>query len=151
MKKKTSIVLNFILLLWFFLNMIGMRINGSTLVTRAYSEDGVFFLIYLALFILYVYKDKIGKWLLTAWLFLWFITQFFSHWYFTIVGPSESKINFFDETIKLLSSNDIYIPDLYHIILHLLIFLSLINMVIYLIKSAGYSKADHSSYTDNSI
>lgn len=151
MNKKTSIVLNFILLLWFFLNMIGMGINGSTLVTKAYSEDGVFFLIFLALFILYVYKDKIGKWLLTTWLFLWFITQFFSHWYFTIVGPSEGKINFFEETIKLLPSNDIYIPDLYHIILHLLILLSLINMVIHLIKSVGYSKAYHSSYTDNSI
>ena len=62
---------------------------------------------------------------------MWFIAQLLSHWYFTIFGPSVGKINYFANTIKLINSADIYIPDLYHIILHILIFIALINMIRY--------------------
>ncbi len=135
MNKKISVISNLGLLLWFFLDMIGMSINNHVLVTRSYSDDGIFFIIYLILFICFVFKDKIGKYFLTVWLFMWFSTQFISHWYFTIFGPSKGKINYFSDTIKLIHSSNIYIPDLYHIILHILILTSLINMIIYCITS----------------
>ncbi len=76
MNKKTCIFVNLILLLWFFLDMTGMRINNHILVTRSYKEDGIFFLIFLLVFILFILKDRIGKYFLTTWLFLWFMTQF---------------------------------------------------------------------------
>ena len=135
MDKKTCFVSNICLLIWFFLDMTGMNVSDHILVTRAYREDGVFFLIFLALLIWYVFKDKISKYFLTGWLFMWFLTQFLSHWYFTIFGPSQGKMNFFAETIKLIPSSSIYIPDLYHIILHILILISLINMIVYCITS----------------
>lgn len=136
MNKKICIISNLCLLLWFALDMVGVSIDGHILVTRSYVEDGVFFLLFLALFILYIFKDKIGKYFLTGWLSIWFLAQFLSHWYFTIFGPSEGKINYFADTIKLTSSPNIYIPDLYHILLHILILVSLINMIIYCVTSS---------------
>ncbi|MCQ1529547.1 hypothetical protein [Lutispora saccharofermentans] len=135
MNKKICFVSNLCLLLWFFLDMVGMSINSHILVTRSYRDDAIFFVIFLVLFIWFIFKDKIEKYLLTAWLFMWFLTQFLAHWYFTILGPSQEKMNYFADTIKLISSSHIYIPDLYHIILHTLIFVSLINMIIYCVTS----------------
>ena len=135
MNKKICFVSNFCLLLWFLLDMVGMSINDHILVTRSYREDGIFFVIFLVLFIWYVLKDKIGKYFLAGWLFMWFLTQFLSHWYFTMFGPSQDKMNYFADTIKLIPASNIYIPDLYHIILHILILVSLINMIIYCITS----------------
>lgn len=131
MNKRVCFLSNLILILWFFLDMVGMNIGNSILVTRSYRDDGMFFLIYLILFVVFVMKERIGKYLLTGWLFMWFSTQFLSHWYFTIFGPSEGKINYFADTIKLVSLSDVYIPDLYHIVLHILILVSLINMVLW--------------------
>lgn len=131
MIKKICLVSHVLLLIWLFLAMVGVTINGWTLVTQSYKEDWVFFLIYFLLFLLFVVKENIGKHLLTIWLIMWFITQFMFHWYFTIFGPSESKINYFAETIKIIPSTHVYIPDLYHIILHLLIIVTLINMFFY--------------------
>mgnify|MGYP000995013477 CR=1 FL=1 len=130
MNKKKIIAINLVLLLWIFLDMVGLKINGHVLVSQSYQEDGLFFIIFLIIFILYVFYEKIGKYLLTGWLFLWFSTQFYFHWFYTIFGPSEGKINYFADTIKLISSQTIYIPDLYHIILHALILISLIFLLI---------------------
>ncbi|TCT17226.1 hypothetical protein EDC18_101524 [Natranaerovirga pectinivora] len=135
MIKKICFVSNLCLLLWFFLDMVGVSFNGYILVTRAYKDDGIFFVLYLILLIWFVYKEKSGKYLLTGWLFIWFLAQVLSHWYFTIFGPSQGKMNFFADTIKLISSPSIYIPDLYHIVLHILILIALICMIIYCIIS----------------
>lgn len=135
MNKKICFISNLCLLFWFFLDMVGISISGHILVTRSYRDDGIFFLIFLIVFIWYISKEKNGKYFLTGWLFMWFSAQFLSHWYYTIFGPSQGKINYFADTIKLISSSNIYIPDLYHIILHILILISLINMIIYCIAS----------------
>ena len=135
MNKKICFVSNLCLLLWFFLDMIGISINGYILVTRSYKDDGIFFLIFFVLFTWYVFKDKIGKYFLMSWLFIWFSAQFLSHWYFTILGPPQGKINYFADTIKLIPSSNIYIPDLYHIILYILILISLISMIVHYITS----------------
>ena len=86
MKKKYVIITCLVLLIWFFLDMIGVKFGDKYLVSQSFSEDGVFFIIYTILVLLFIFKEKIGKYVLNIWLFLWFITQFFSHWYFTIIG-----------------------------------------------------------------
>ncbi len=111
MNKKICFVSNLCLLLWIFLDMVGMSIGGHILVTRSYKDDGIYFLIFLFLLIWFAFKERIGKYLLTGWHFMWFSTQFLSHWYFTIFGPSEGKINYFADTIKLISSSD-YIKNM---------------------------------------
>lgn len=135
MNRRTCLIANLCLLFWFFLDMTGISIYKHILVTRSYKEDGIFFLIFLVLFMLYAFKERVWKYFLTGWLFIWFTAQFVSHWYFTIFGPSIGKMNYFANTIKLIPSSNIYIPDLYHIVLHVLILVSLISMLKYCITT----------------
>ncbi len=61
MKKKYCVILQIVLLLWFFLDMIGVYFSNSYLVTRSYKDDGIFYLIYLAAMILFIFKKKSGN------------------------------------------------------------------------------------------
>ena len=67
-----------------------------------------------------------GKWILFAILVLWFVIQFFCHWYYTLFGASEQKLKGYNEcfqgTLRLIpKSEKRLIPDFYHIVLHILI------------------------------
>lgn len=95
MKKRVPIILNALLLGWFFLAMTGVYIGDKYLVTRSFAEDGIFFLVFLLSFVLFIVREQVGKYVLKVWLGCWFLTQFFSHWYYTIVGNAENKISYF--------------------------------------------------------
>ncbi|MFO7814403.1 MAG: hypothetical protein R6V14_01465, partial [Halanaerobiales bacterium] len=89
--------------------------------------------------ILFLYKIKIGKYLLILFLFVWTIIQFFSHWYYTIFGVSKEKLvsynEFFKDTYRIIpASNEILIPDFYHVILHILILATIICLIIFAIQ-----------------
>ena len=63
-----------------------------------------------------------GKWVLLGILLLWFAVQFMCHWYFTIFGASERKLqgynDCFRDSIRIFPMSDKrLIPDLYHIVL----------------------------------
>jgi hypothetical protein len=129
--KKITIISNSILLGWFFLDMVGVYFRNNILVTRAYKEDGIYFIIFAFTFLIFLIKDKLGKYMLFLWLFIWFVTQFYSHWYFTLFGPWEGRRRYFADTIKMIPSSNIYIPDLYHIVLHILILISFGSLIIF--------------------
>lgn len=128
----------FVLLIWFTFDMTGLYINGKPLVEQAFSDDWMFFFAYLAAILLFIFLDKIGKYILDIWLLMWFITQFFSHWFFTITGEGLKKNEYFKNTVKLISSETRYIPDLYHIILHILILIAFTFLTIFIAK--GFKK-----------
>lgn len=130
-KRNKALISNAILLAWFFLDMVGVGFGNNILVTRSYREDWMFFIIFLIVLLWFMKSDEVGKFVLPIWLLMWFSAQFFSHWYFTIFGPWEGKNKYFEETIKLIPSDILYIPDLYHIVLHLLILASLFFTVNY--------------------
>lgn len=129
--KKITAILNVILLIWFSFDMTGLSFGNSVLVSAAYKDDWIFLAIFLVAFVLFICNDRIGKYVLLGWLIMWFITQFYFHWFFTIWGPWEDKINYFSNTVKLIDSPTRYIPDLYHIILHVLILLAMISTLVY--------------------
>lgn len=136
MKKKVCINANIILLLWFFLNMTGLYFGDKYLVTTSFREEWPFMIIPLAALIVFIVKDNIGKPLLAGWLSMWFITQFLSHEWYTIFGSGflgdiEGKICYFEDSIKLIQSDTAYIPDLYHIVLHILILIALYTTLRY--------------------
>ena len=61
----------------------------------------------------------------------WFTVQFFCHWYYTIFGASEKKLKGYNDCFKntvhiIPASKTKLIPDLYHMILHLLILLNIV-------------------------
>lgn len=134
MNKKYVIITCLVLLIWFFLDMIGLKFGDKYLVSQSFLDDGIFFIIYVIAVLLFIFKEKIGKYILNIWLFLWFMTQFFSHWYFTIIGQGLNKIEYFKGTMKLIESTIRYIPDVYHIILHILIIVAFVSLNIYLLK-----------------
>ena len=84
--------------------------------------------------------EPIGKWVLFVELALWLIEQFFCHEYFTIFGSSSKKMRgyneCFDGTVKLFPVSETrLIPDLYHIVLHLLILADLVLTAILLVAN----------------
>ena len=82
--------------------------------------------------------EPIGKWVLLVELALWLVEQFFCHEYFTIFGSSSNKLKGYNEcfegTVKLFPVSETrLIPDLYHIVLHLLILADLVLTAILLV------------------
>ena len=147
MKKIHCIIAQLILLAWFFLDMIGVCFGDKCLVTRSYAEDGVFFLIYLAAMILFIAKEKTGKWIVIGWMTMWFLIQFICHEWYTIfndgfMGSLEGKIEYFSGTIQWLQIDGRYIPDVYHTILHVLILCALTVTIIYTVKTQKNDNKD---------
>lgn len=145
MKKSFVSFFQFSLLIWFFLDMTGFNVGDKCLVTTSYKDDGIFFLIYLTAVILFITKEKIGKWLLLGWLSMWFIMQFICHEWYTIfnggfMGDLQGKIKYFSGTMQWLSIDGKYIPDIYHTVLHILIMAALIVMIIYISKNKNKLK-----------
>lgn len=136
MKKNHCIIIHMILLIWFFLDMTGVYFGNKCLVARSYKDDGIFFVIYVVTVILFIVKEKIGKWLVIGWTTMWFATQFVCHEWYTIfnggfMGTLEDKFKYFSGTIQWLKIDGRYIPDVYHTILHILILFALVSTIIY--------------------
>ena len=138
--KKIVIIFCSILLFWFFLDMTGLYFGDKYLVSQSFKDDWIFMLIYLVVFLLFIFNDKFGKYFLGSWLFMWLATQFYFHWYFTITGKGLNKIEYFKGSIKLINSETRYIPDLYHIVLHIFILVSLISFIFYIVKDKKKKK-----------
>lgn len=134
-KKKYAIIINVLLLIWYFLSMVGLKIGSKYLVESAFKDEWIFMLIPTLTLLLFVFLGKGGKYVHLIWLAMWFVTQFLSHEWYTIfgsgfMGDTDSKINYFEDCIQLVSCQGRYVPDLYHIMLHVLIILSIISIVI---------------------
>ncbi len=134
-KKIVSIFLNAALLVWFSLDMIGVYFNNSYLVTRSWSDDGFFWIIYTVFFVAFLTKEKAGKPLLVVWLSVWLVIQLISHELCFLTEKTESMIEYFKGSLKWIDSEQVYIPDVYHTLLHILIILALISTIKYRIKS----------------
>ena len=105
------------------------------LVTRSYIDDGLFFIIYLVTVVLFIIKDKIGKWAVLGWSVIWFITQFLSHELVTITGNGyENKTHYFEGALKWLEIDGVYVPDVYHTVLHILILAVVITGAVYVLQ-----------------
>ncbi|MCC3866189.1 hypothetical protein [Terrisporobacter petrolearius] len=146
MKKKYCIISNVVLLLWYFLAMIGVDFGNKYLVTSSYKEEWFFMVIPLVIFIVFVFKEQVGKYLLLIWNSMWLITQFLSHEWYTIfrdgfMGSTEGKIEYFKDAIKIFTSETVYIPDVYHIILHILIIIALTTTIIYSFDKKSKTKS----------
>ena len=128
------LILELLLALWFFGCICTYKVGSYTLVDGegVKSPEFVMFLLYSVGIVLSIVYPKIGFWWLLVVLVFWFVIQFFCHWYYTIFGVSEKKLKGYNEcfghTIHIIPSSDKrLIPDLYHIILHILI---LVNIVL---------------------
>ena len=95
------------------------------------SAEFAMLCLYTAGLFTFYFLRPAGKWILPGVLLLWLIVQFFCHWYYTIFGASEKKIRGYNEcfrgAVRLFPESETrLVPDLYHIVLHLLIVLNVI-------------------------
>ena len=129
-----TIICQIVLWIWFLGCTITYRIGKYLLVEGVGTKSAEFAVLclYSLGIVLFHWFQPAGKWILFGILTLWFIVQFMCHWYFTLFGASERKLQGYNECFKdcirlFPISNKRLIPDLYHIVLHILI---LINIAI---------------------
>ncbi len=129
------------LLFWFTLDITGFSIGNSCLVESPgiLSFDTTWWIIFVVCSMLFFLKEKQGKYVLSVFLTVWVIVQYFSHWNYTIFGVTERKLSgynkFFANTYHIIPQSDsILIPDLYHIILHILLISLLGLMIVYIFQ-----------------
>ena len=128
-----GIILQAALWIWFLGCVITWRIGKRLLVEGMGLKSAEFAMLclYSAGLVAYYTLQPAGKWILAGILILWFVVEFFCHWFFTIFGASERKLqgynDCFRDTVHLVPLNEKRIvPDLYHMIQHLLILLNII-------------------------
>ena len=128
-----TIVLQLILWLWFLGCVTTWRLGKYLLVEGMGVKSAEFGMLcaYTLGIIAFHCFPPLGRWLLLALLLLWLAVQFFCHWYYTIFGAGVQKLkgynDCFRDTVRLFpASEERIVPDLYHIVLHLLILLNLI-------------------------
>lgn len=127
-----------ILFLWFSLLLPGVKIGkyvlcGSSLKEREKPEL-IMWLVFLLLLPTYMHFPLVGTILMLAFLLLWMIAQ----WFFTlryIFFPNEQKIKgynaFFANSHYLIKPSDKrLVPDTYHTVLFILIFVCIITTAI---------------------
>ena len=118
--------------IWFLGCVVTYRFGSILLVEGMGLRSAEFGMLclYSAGLILYRLLPSAGKWILAGILILWFAVEFFCHWYFTIFGASERKLKGYNDCFRGTARvfpmrDDRLIPDLYHIVQHLLILLNL--------------------------
>ena len=131
-----------ILFIWFTFDMTGLSFGSTKIVTSAFideSIDFIFWLVLLGCIVLFVLKDNIGKYIVTAYLFFWSAFQFSI--YFRTGERIISYNNFFADTHHIIAaSQEILIKDTYHIFLDIFILLSFIAVLVFLVKKIIKSK-----------
>ena len=132
-----AVILQVVLWVWFLGCTVTYRFGRGLLVEGRgvkSAEFAVLCLYTLGLIAWHCFQPA-GKWILFGILLLWLIVQFMCHWYFTIFGASERKLkgynDCFRDAVRLFPMSETrLIPDLYHIVLHLLILANLICSLI---------------------
>ena len=122
--------------IWFFGCITTYRIGKCLLVEGMGIKSAEFIMLclYSIGLLSFYFFQPIGKWVLLFVLVFWFVVQFFCHWYYTIFGASQKKLNGYNEcfkhTIHIVPASEKWlVPDLYHIILHILILVNIIFCV----------------------
>ena len=120
-----------LLWIWFLGCTITWRFGKRILVEGMGMQSAEFAMLclYSIGLISYRFFQPTGKLILFTILVLWFTIQFFCHWYYPIFGASGRKLKGFNAflkgTLRLIPmSEKSVIPDLYHIVLHILILLN---------------------------
>lgn len=128
-----TIILQALLWIWFLGCTTTYRIGKYTLVEEmgVKSAEFIVLCLYSTGLICYYLLQPAGKWVLLAILILWFVVEFFCHWYFTFFGVSEKKLKEYNEcfrnTIHVFKMSETnLVPDLYHIVQHVLILSNII-------------------------
>ena len=127
------IVCQLALWVWFLGCTITYRIGKCLLVEGMGVKSAEFGMLcmYSAALAAYWLFRPAGRWILFGVLALWLTVQFFCHWRYTLFGATPEKLKGYNDcflgTVRLFPvSEKRLVPDLYHIVLHLLLAANLV-------------------------
>lgn len=133
-----TILIQVTLWIWFFGCIRTYRIGKFLLVEGMGIRSAEFVMLYLYSIglVSFHFLQPVGKWILLFILVFWLIVQFFCHWYYTIFGAREKKLKGYNDcfrnTIHIFPmSEKRLVPDLYHIILHILILVNIVFAIVF--------------------
>ena len=128
-----TVLLQAALWIWFLGCTVTYRIGKKELVGGMGVRSAEFGMLcaYTAGVLAFHFLRPAGKWILLALLLLWFAVQFRCHWYYVLFGASEEKLkgynDCFRDTFRIFPASDTrLVPDLYHILLHVLILANIV-------------------------
>ena len=123
--------------IWFLGCTITWKIRGRILVEGMGIRSPEFFMLclYSIGIISFWCFPAPGKGILAGVLMLWLCVQRRCHWYYTLFGASPLKLkgynDCFRDTIRIFPASDTrIIPDLYHILMHVMIIANLVFCLI---------------------
>ena len=137
MKKIATISIG-VLFTWFTLDITGFAIGEFILVVSAFKDEPIDILwwgFFVIAFILFIFKYKIGKYIMLVFLVIWAAGQ--GAIYFRDKEGIQGYYNFFykEGTHRLIPASDLYlIKDTYHIFLDFFILVSLVCVIIFILK-----------------
>lgn len=128
-----SYLCEFALFLWLFGCIVTYRL-GNVLLVEGMGVKSVEFgmlVVYIASILLRIALAPVGNWVTFAVLVFWLVVQYFCHWHYTIFGATPEKIRGYNQCFEgtlciVPRREERLIPDFYHIVLHVLIFLNLV-------------------------
>jgi hypothetical protein len=133
--RKISLILAFILLAWFTLDMTGLSFGKVEIVTSAFVDepiDALFLIIYAGSVLLYAFKEKFGRRMFSIVLLFWAFIQ--GRMY---VGSGEmiaSYNDYFSGTHRILPPSDVFlIKDTYHLALDFLILANIVLLIFHFV------------------
>lgn len=140
--KIIALVFSGILLLWFTFDITGLKIGDTNIVTSAFINepiDFVFYLIFIASIVCFILKDKIGKFILSVFLFFWGVFQFTTY-FKTDESIAAYNKTFADTHHIIAASQNTLVKDTYHIFLDIFILFAFITIFIFLIVTIVSNK-----------
>ncbi len=131
-----------LLLLWFTFDITGLQFGNIKIVTSAFINepiDFVFYLIFIVSVVCFMLIDKVGIYILSAFLLCWGAFQFSV--YFKTGESIASYNKFFADTHHIIkASQDILVKDTYHIFLDIFILFAFISVITFMIAKIFSSK-----------
>jgi hypothetical protein len=146
--QKIGLIFFIILFLWYtlvFFNIPGLLVAGSVDLFSLLSLLELFLVIILVgYFFRWKYTDYFNLFILSIWGYL----QYAAHWRYLLFEPSEEILDryyhYFEGTLRFFAQSQTRIvPDAYHTILGILIYLNLVLVIlkiIFSLKNSGKEK-----------
>lgn len=138
-----------ILFIWFTFDMTGLSFWQTKLVTSAFIDepiDFVFWLIFIASFVLFILKDNVGKYVLSVFILIWGIIQY--SMYFSSTKGIASYNKFFSDTHHIIPVSDNFlVKDTYHLFLDIFILLALAILIAFTVVSIIKSRKSKTETT----
>jgi hypothetical protein len=136
------------LFIWEFFNMTGLSIAGQVIVVSAFIDEPIdvpFVVVYGIGICLFIWRERIGKWVCLVWLFFAALIQGAMYFHSDFSGYYAFFAN--EGTHRIFPPSDVFlVKDTYHIVIDILILTALISVIMFHVASAKRRRKARKSF-----